>query len=168
VRTVVYRGPFLDLLAELAAQEHFRELVKLQAGHQQDGTAEEIVLRFFAYLDWQDRFDGRVTSFLNEYVRDHRNATDLKERRDLFDRVIDHLVQVGPVPFLRENYHSTPINQFEAALVACGQLIREGASMAATAQLGNDEILKQSSTGGTNTRQALRGRIERARELLLQ
>ena len=91
VRTVVYRGALIDLIRELADGEKFRELVKLESRAEEDGTRDELVLKFFAYLDWYDQYDGRVRDFLNEYAEVNREAGDIDQRRDLFLAVVDHV-----------------------------------------------------------------------------
>ena len=63
VRTVVYRGSFINLLKELADGQRYRALVKLQTSQEEDGTRAELVLKFFAYLERFDEYDGRVTEF---------------------------------------------------------------------------------------------------------
>jgi len=167
VRTVVYRGPFIDLIRELSELESFRELAKLQRLQEADGTRGEIVLKFFTYLEWFDKYDGRVTSLLNEYAEKHREVGDIKERRELFREAVAAVSQAAGTPFLRANYHSTPINQLEAALVAAGRLIAEGRDMKEDApELLTDKQLIDASTKGTNTLSSFRTRIERAQELL--
>lgn len=167
VRTVVYRGRLIDLVKELAAEPTFRELVKLEARAEEDGTRDELVLKFFAYLDWYDRYDGRVTDFLNEYAEENRDASDIDERRDLFQQVVASVSQAAGAPFLRRGYHSTPLNQLEAVLVAAGRLLRDGVDLKEDAKsLRSDKALRDASRAGTNTKPSFRRRIKRAEELL--
>jgi hypothetical protein len=167
VRTVVYRGALIDLIRELADGRQFRELVKLEAPQEEDGTRDELVLKFFAYLEWYDKYDGRVRDFLNEYAQEHQDSRDIDDRRELFLTVVDHVTRAAGAPFLRAGYHSTPLNQLEAVLVAAGRLIRAGRSLAESAPgLTEDEALRDASRAGTNTRPSFRRRIERAEELL--
>lgn len=167
VRTVVYRGPLIDLIRELADDSDFRKLVKLESRAEEDGTRDELVLKFFAYLDWYDRYDGRVTDFLNEYAEENRETGDIKERRELFRAVVSGVPQAAGAPFLRRGYHSTPLNQLEAVLVAAGRLLREGKDLKEEAKaLRSDKKLRDASRAGTNTKPSFRRRIQRAEELL--
>lgn len=68
VRSAVYRGKFIDFVEDLAKSEHFSKLLKLQESNQNDGTAAEQVVKFFAYKNNQEAFKGAVTHFLNDYV----------------------------------------------------------------------------------------------------
>ena len=167
VRTVVYRGPFIDLVRDLADLPAFHELTKLQRQQEDDGTRGELVLKFFTYLDWYKNYDGRVTELLNEYAGVHRDATDIEQRRELFAAAVDAVSQASGTPFLRANYHSTPLNQLEAALVAAGRLIRaDGDIKEVVPELLTDQELIDASTKGTNTTRSFKKRITRAQQLL--
>lgn len=167
VRTVLYRGTFNQLLESLAEYPQFRSLVKLKAPDQEKGTYAELVLKFFAYLDWQDRFTGAVTTFLNDYMESRQNETDLKADEEFFKKVCDLLADAIGGPVKRSNVAWTPQNQLEAVMVAGGQLVRSGTT---TFKPRNgwleDGLLVAHSTKGTNTQRALAGRITRASELL--
>lgn len=167
VRACIYRGPFAELLRELAADEKFHTLVKLQQVHQHDGTREELVLKFFAYLNRGDKFDGNVKEFLNTYMKDSAQSFNLTEGAELFRAVMNKLHEIVGGPILRSNYGVTPLNQFEAITVAAGRLIgsRKRIGKPAAGWL-DDATLVDYSTKGTNTRKSFRGRNVRAEELL--
>jgi hypothetical protein len=168
VRTVVFRGAFINLIRELEDSPTFRSLAKLQRSQEEDGTRGELILKFFAYLDGYDDYDGRVTEFLNDYAKANQDAADTQNRRELFDAAVNAVSSaVGGEPFLRPGYHSTPLNQLEAALVAAGRLIRSGVDIKQDVpELLTDQDLIDASTKGTNTRPSFRRRIKRAEELL--
>lgn len=168
VRSCVYRGEFNDLLHSLASSEVFRSIVKLQESREGDGTREELVLKFFAYLDWSDRFAGQVTQFLNAYMQDAASSFDVAAGRKLFTDVSRKLSDIlEGAYFLRSNYSVTPQNQLEAVMVALGKLTRAKKKVS-TPKKGwlDDKELVKHSTKGTNTKKALSGRIQRAVELL--
>ncbi|MGS1104689.1 DUF262 domain-containing protein [Achromobacter anxifer] len=166
VRACVYRGPFAELLRALAFQSDFRKLVKLQTIHQSDGTREELVLKFFAYLDWADEYDGNVKQFLNRYMKEQGQSIDLTEAQGLFNKVVATLLKFTNGPLLRKGYANTPLNQLEAVLVALGHIIRTGKQPKTPEENWvNDEILVKYSTKGTNAKTAFLGRNQRAQEL---
>lgn len=170
VRTVVYRGPFIDLLKELAEYPMFRQLAKLQELQEEDGTRAEIVLKFFAYLERFDQYDGRVTEFLNEFAQANVDApqSQIDHWRKIFQASVNAVATAAGTPFLRTGYHSTPLNQLEAVLVGAGRLIESGRSLRQSVpELRTDQDLIDASTKGTNTRPAFRKRTERAEELLV-
>lgn len=167
VRACIFRGKFADMLRELAEFEPFKKLVKVQQVHQSDGTREELVLKFFAYLDWADKYDGNVTEFLNRYMQTVSATFDIEKGQDLFKKVASRLAEISKGPILRTGYSSTPLNQFEAIAVASGRLVREGKAIKAPKPgwLDDKELVKF-STKGTNSRVAFEGRNNRARQLL--
>lgn len=167
VRSCIFQGTFTEMLRELAQNPDFVMLTKLQKVHQENATREELVLKFFAYLNDRDQFDGAVTSFLTKYMARASDDFDEADGRDLFATTVAALIGVTNGPFLRRGYANTPLNQFESAMVAVGDLIRESQPIATPpAAWTNDAEWIASSTKGTNTRPMLARRIARARELL--
>ncbi len=169
VRACIFRGPFNDLLRELAEGDAFKALVKLQQRRQQDGTREELVLKFFAYLNNRREFDGRVTNFLNRYMESSiEKPSDLDKDRQLFLDVVAKLAAIlNGRPMLRSGVKVTPQNQLEAVLVALGEILLQNEPLATPAPGWlEDQELVGASTGGTNTRAMLQRRIARARQLL--
>lgn len=168
VRICIYRGEFATFLQEMATLPSFRKIVKLQQGHQDDGTFEELVLKFFAYFERRDAFDGKVTQFLNAYMKDSVSRFDYKRFRPLFCDSVDLLAKwLGNRPFLRKGVHITPLNQLEAAMVATADLVStKTAQKSPKAGWLEDTEFVRTSTGGTNTRTMLAARIARATALL--
>ncbi|MFG3004468.1 MULTISPECIES: DUF262 domain-containing protein [Streptomyces] len=166
IRSCIFRGPFHEMLEELAQTPSFKSLLKLQKLNQTNGTAEEVVLKFFTYLDRAEQFDGKVSEFLNRYMRDRANDVDLEADRQLFISVVDYLHSVIKGPFLKRGVSVTPQNQLEAVLVGIGRLMRQGKGISAppSGWLNDDELIRF-STGATNTRSMLLRRITRAEEL---
>lgn len=167
VRACVYRGKFNDLLEELSTHPNFTKLIKLQQARQHDGTAAEEVLKFFAYKNNRDEFDGRVSNFLNEYM-DAAASTKFSYRaeRKIFLDASDKLAEICKgKPFLRSRVNTTPLVQFEACLVAIAEILQSGGTIEAPANWADDEELVDYSTGATNTKTMLEGRIDRARRI---
>jgi hypothetical protein len=166
IRACIFQGPFNALLEELANHENYKKLLKLKSGDQGNGTAEEVILKLFAYLDRANDFDGRVTAFLNSYMKDHQKGSDTESYRNLFSQIVGFLAGVLSGPFLRKGTNTTPINQFEAVLVGIGRIYREGkVPQTPEGDWINDSELVKYSTKGTNSRSQLTGRIERAKKL---
>ena len=168
VRACVYRGEFNDLVERLSADDKFKGLLKLKRSDQTNGTAEELVVKFFAYRDWADKFDGRVTHFLNEYMESRKTPRgNLLADEQSFLKAVEAVAEVvDGGPFLRPKVSTTPLNQLEPALVAAANLLKRKKKVEPLADWLLDEEFLQYSTKGTNTRNALKGRIRRAEELL--
>lgn len=167
VRACIFRGSFSDSLRRLAASQSFRELVKLQSSHQNDGTREELALKFFAYLDWADRYDGKVTTFLNRYMKEVGPRIEIAAAEALFNQVVTTIVKITKGPLLRAGYGNTPLNQLEAVMFGAGSLIRKGKRIKSPrSDWLNDPELIKFSTKGTNTKVSFDGRNARAEKLL--
>ncbi|GAB2460587.1 DUF262 domain-containing protein [Xylanimonas ulmi] len=167
VRSAVFRGDFIDFLEGLVSDPNFASLLKLQEANKSDGTAAEQALKFFAYKNYRENFQGAVTDFLNSYVEKSSKSFAYADEGRLFADTMKHLASIIQGPFLRRNTHVTPLVQFEACAVAVGELIEAGVPLVTPDQDWlNDSELVDSSTGGTNTRSMLRRRIARAKVLL--
>lgn len=167
VRACIYRGKFSDTLRDLAELPAFRKLVKLQPGHQNDGTREEIALKFFAYLSWSDKYDGNIKEFLNKFMKEAGPQIDIEKSKLLFESVVDGILKITKGPLLRKGYGNTPLNQLEAVLVGAGRVIQAGNKLKTPpADWLNDEQLVKHSTKGTNTKSSFDGRNKRAEKLL--
>lgn len=167
VRDCVYRGQFSDMLSELASNKQFLKLIKVQELHKNDGTLEEQVLKFFAYLNWREHFEGSVVEFLNSYIQVKHKETKLTKDRKEFLSAVDALAELVDGPILRKNTKLTPLNHFEAILVAAAEVLRNDQTLQPLPGWLDDRELTRYSSGGTNTRAMLNGRIQRAAELLI-
>lgn len=167
VRRAVYRGEFSDFIEDLSTYEPFTSMLKLQEGKQNNGTQAEQVLKFFAYKNNRDDFKGQVKSFLNAYAKTTASSFNFENEGQLFKKSCDKLSEMLPGDsFLKSDHSTTPLTQFEACLVAMGELLEAGEEVTAPPHNWlDDPALVEASTGGTNTRAMLKRRIDRAREL---
>ena len=167
IRACVFQGPFNNLIRELAAHEGFRALIKLREVDTNAATAEELVLKFFAYRHSRANFKGAVDSFLTHFMESKRFEFDVEKGRQEFHSVVNAMHEVGPVPFLRKSTNVTPQNLLEAVMVAIAEIQEEGKKVGPLSPSWvDDPDLIAASTGATNTRKKLDERIKRARLLL--
>ncbi|GAA3242567.1 hypothetical protein GCM10017691_46770 [Pseudonocardia petroleophila] len=166
IRACVFGGPFNRMLEELASTDEFQSLLKLRPKNQHNATAAEQVLKFFAYRDSMDTFDGKVTRFLNDYMKSRVNDSDLESDRALFMKAVAILRESVDGPFKRDRVSTTPLNQLEAVLIGISLVIGSGEEpVRPPAGWQDDATLVEASTKGTNSRAMLTRRVNRAREL---
>lgn len=164
IRNCIFIGEFNDFIKELSAHPSFRSVVKMTENAERSGSYDELVLRFFAYLEDRDKFVHGVTEFLNKYME--RKTKAFKNKSQLkgifistFD-AIDAALPDGIVRGVRKNV--TPVVLYEAVSVGTAVAISEGRTINAGAlvNLLNDKQLKRLTTGATNTKKMVLDRIE--------
>ncbi|MDO5327149.1 MAG: DUF262 domain-containing protein [Clostridia bacterium] len=163
IRACVYRGRFNDFLQELATDGNFKKCVHLSSTQEVDGTREELVLRFFAYLYDLDSFSHSVRDFLNEYM--DKTAKNKKfsysKNESLFRKVFEILNSALPSG-ISKGRKNTPLNLYEAVAIGAakaytnkGKINTEGIQEWIT-----DNTLIKFTTGATNSKPQVLGRIE--------
>lgn len=163
IRNCIFIGEFNDLIKELARDETFRLMVKMTETAERNGSYEELVLRFFAYLEDRELFVHSVTDFLNKYMekktKSLKNKAQLKKIfHETFDALKTHLPD-GIVRGARKNI--TPIVLYEAISVGCALAIESGQPLRLerAQYLLNDDELKKLTTGATNNKRMVLDRI---------
>lgn len=166
VRACIFRGEFAEFVRRLSMEQSFKSLVKLQEKRQNDGTLEELVLKFFAYLYDRSNFKGNVKEFLNSYMKKSSSSFDYDASERLFHTTINTIFSVTQGPLTRKNVNVTPLNQLEGVMVGIGQAILNGETIQSPPpEWVEDKELVASSTGATNTKNMLDRRIKRSMQL---
>lgn len=92
IRNNTLRGPFNDLLKELAQRPLFKKMLNLRLKSDERNMAqEELVLRFFAYHDSGYKRAKNLSFFLTEFLKNYQNPSEktLKNFTTLFDKTIE-------------------------------------------------------------------------------
>ncbi len=86
IRNCIYGGTFNKLLKELDQYAPWMRLNKMRPGRTYRFTKQEMILRFFAFNDQRQNYEGYLAKFLNEYMHSHQNAPEdwLDHKRTLF------------------------------------------------------------------------------------
>lgn len=168
VRECVFRGAFMDILSTLSQTEEFRKVVCLPKAGWKDGTPEDYVLRFFAFLDRYQQFDHSVKDFLNAFAEDASKDPRLEERNAVFTETFRYLARAFP-DGLKSRKGMTPVNLFEGVAVGAALAIRHnpGLQVPESMEWVKCDELRRLTTGATNSRPRVRGRIDFARDRFL-
>jgi hypothetical protein len=88
IRNCIYGGPFNELLRACDKYPEWRSLNKMKEGASYRFTKQELILRFFAFQEKTDAYEGHLASFLNSYMHDHQNddITSIAAKKLLFER----------------------------------------------------------------------------------
>lgn len=124
IRNCIFNGNFNDILFECSYQKS-KELESLLGKKNSRFTFEEFILRFFAFQDKLNNYNGKLTSFLNEYMRENRKLSEDKitDKRDLFTKTVD----VFYSKITKEKNFSRVI--LEALLYGVGRNLEKSSSM---------------------------------------
>lgn len=170
IRNCIYVGDFADQLEKWAAEPNFQTALKLTPLQQKDATAEECVLRFFAYMHRYKQFEHSVTEFLNRYMEDASKKFDYAEGDAIFKKTFKAIARIFPQGIRRPGTRTTtPMNLFEAVAVGAALALQQNNRLhtaGLNAWMKSDE-LRGFTTGATNNRSAVKGRIEFCRDRFL-
>ena len=170
IRDCVFRGNFANQLEAWAKEPSFQSAVRLTPQQQRDATAEECVLRFFAFFYRYKKFDHNVTVFLNDYMKSAALQFDYVEGASIFSRTFDEITRVLPGGIRRpERRSTTPLILFEGITVGAAHALQKTKKLNS---IGIDKWmsspeLRNFTTGATNSRSAVVGRIEFCRDRFL-
>ncbi|MDR3562931.1 MAG: DUF262 domain-containing protein [Negativicutes bacterium] len=173
IRSCVFLGKFSEKLDDLRNTADFQTVVRLTDKQKADGTAEECILRFFAFLDRYLSFDHSVIDFLNDYMKfasDSENNFDLVGHEREFKATFHALADAFPAGIMRPHRKgNTPLNLYEGIVVGAALAIRQKGGLETTDMnkwLDSDP-LRHYTQGATNNRASVTGRIEFCRDRFL-
>lgn len=171
VRSCIYRGVFLDLINELSSNVDFRTVVVVPKNRQSDGSLQEYVLRFFAYLNGVEGFKHSVKEFLNSFIEKGNQYDEelLDEYRDEFNRVMNYLARCFPNGLKRGGKGPTPANVFEGVSVGAAQALRVCPQLEVCSKNNwiDSKAFRGYTTSATNSLPKVKGRIAYAKEAFL-
>lgn len=81
IRNCIFSGRLNDLLKDLNKDQSWRKINRMKADKSYRFTKEELILRFFAFYDNLDKYNGRLAKFLNDFMSDNRNPNDQELQR---------------------------------------------------------------------------------------
>ncbi|MCH9674573.1 MAG: DUF262 domain-containing protein [Gammaproteobacteria bacterium] len=177
-------GPVTDLVKELAESAPFEEMTPLTPGAINHREREELVTRFFAYLETNETDEGRFPGyrdrpkkFLYDYLKaanDQAGAEPniVNEMRCEFEQMLAFVRATFPKGFRKtSNARTVPRVRFEAIAVGAALALRENPGLAVNAKeveqrmeaVGFDKIVV---SDGANVRSKLEGRIDLGKSIL--
>jgi hypothetical protein len=161
IRGCIYRGQFNEFLQRMAATKDFKRVVVLKDSMEDDGTREEYVLRFFSFLHRYKMFEHSVVGFLNDYMAAASKSYDYTNGEKVFSKTFSQLAHVFPKGISRRT-RLTPVNLFEAIAVGAGLALSTRSKLVARGVMSwiDSEELRSMTTGGTNNKTMVVGRIE--------
>lgn len=161
IRACIFGGPFNNFLEEMAKNRSFRRVVLLPKPREHDRTREECVLRFFAFLYNYKNFEHSVVDFLHDYMKASTESFNYNLNRRRFEETFDALKKILPKGIVRTRT-TTPVNLFEAVAVGAAIALEKRKKLKVVDSMSwiQSEELEELTTGATNDRSRVTGRIE--------
>jgi len=171
IRKGSYSGAFYKLVLKLKDHAEFKAICPVSDTKIKRGEYEELILRFFAYIDRYQEFRHDVAAFLNSYL-DDMNETDFDREYYLnaFTNMVDFIKNNFPIGFRKEaKSNSTPRVRFEAIAIGVHLALQENPDL--TIQdvnwLSSKEFSTQTTSDASNNQNRLKNRVEFVRDCLL-
>lgn len=178
-------GPVTDLIKELAEAPSFAKVTPLSTKAVDQREREELVTRFFAYVNTSSTPDGRFPGyrdrpkkFLYDYLKTANAAAKddpelIDAMRHEFQSMLDFVGRTFPHGFQKSGAnHAVPRVRFEAISIGSALALRERPRL----EVRPDEIERRMRdrsfdrvvvSDGANVRAKLEGRIDLVRNILV-
>lgn len=126
IRNCIFKGEFINFIKGLSLMPEFTNSVKLNNQQRSDGTAEELVLRFFASLYDKDAFEHSVKDFLTKYAEKASDHFNYREAERIFSHTFAQLNRLPYGIVKSMGKKSTSVVLFEAVAVGAAEAILHG------------------------------------------
>ena len=134
-RKGIYRGEFNDFVYEVAKNNIYCEITPIEGWFANRQEREELLLRYFAFLEWYPHFKqrGGIATQLDEYM-DKKNQTFNEQTKDVmekdFYKMIDFAKESLPYGFSKgKGVHQVSRVYFEAISVGITLALRKNPNL---------------------------------------
>lgn len=167
IRNCVFKGNFNNFIKRLSKDERLRRLTMKPKSAFEDGTYEELVLRFFAYLYGRDLFEHNVKDFLNKFMKWAIANYNERDYEAIFNKVFDELSGLpgGIVKVVGRKNSSTVF--WEAVTVGAAEALLSGQehiNLVGFYEWAVNPEFNRLVTGATNSRSMIDNRIRYTKE----
>ena len=171
VRKGAFAGRFYDFVSECSQNELFKMLCPISEKVRKREEAQELVLRFFAYSDRYMKFKHRVDEFLNEYIKENKDAFDEARLKKEFIDMLNFVDRYFPNGFTKgTNSKTTPRVRFEALSVGTNLALRMNPNLVPQnlSWMDSDAFKTHTRSDASNSKPKIKGRIEYVRDNLMK
>ena len=172
----IYQGEFMDFIYNECAKNplfvgltSFTEKVKMRR------EAEELILRFFAYSEKYNEYNGNAQEFLDNYVKEKTQSFNKEELEERFELMLQFVKKFFPFGF-RKNRDSqkTPRLRFEAISVGSYLALNENPALMQktteqidTSWINSKDFIDRISGASTSSKAKLLDRLNFVKNKLL-
>lgn len=162
---------FMRFIKECSEDDVFLKLCPLSETLKKRYEGQELVLRFFAYLNNYKKFEHRVDQFIDHYVNTNKDTFNRDEYLKEFKGMLGFVDKNFPCGFAKsKNAKSTPRVRFEAIAVGVALALRENERLIVNNVdwIESKEFKDHTTTHASNSPSRVTGRIEYVRDMLLE
>ena len=162
---------FMRFIKECSEDDVFLKLCPLSETLKKRYEGQELVLRFFAYLNNYKKFEHRVDQFIDDYVDSNKDTFNRDKYFKEFKRMLDFVDKTFSYGFAKsKNAKSTPRVRFEAIAVGVALALRENEKLIVNNVdwIKSDEFKVHTTSHASNSPNRVTGRIEYVRDMLLE
>ena len=162
---------FMRFIKECSEDSVFLKLCPVSETLKKLYEGQELVLRFFAYLNNYKNFEHRVDQFIDDYVDNNKDIFNKDEYLKEFKGMLDFVDKNFPYGFAKsKNAKSTPRVRFEAIAVGVALALREDEKLIVNNVdwIESDEFRIHTTSHASNSPNRVTGRIEYVRDMLLE
>ncbi|MEA3446099.1 MAG: DUF262 domain-containing protein [Bacteroidota bacterium] len=171
IRKGSYSGKFYDLILALSENPDFSKICPISKFKKKRGETEELILRYFAYIDKYLESKHDVAIFLNDYLEEMNNTDFDKEHyQNAFESMVTFIKLYFPIGFRKDHSsNSTPRVRFEAIAVGTYLALKENPELENPnlEWLNSEGFKNQTTSDASNNPGRLVSRIEFVRDGLL-
>lgn len=166
---------YRNVIEECAKNDLFESLAPLSDKKRANGDHRELVTRFFAFYHDFDNYNGNLGEFLEQYLRDIKDADEERVRSDvaLFNSVMTFIKNNFIFGFRRtETSKTTTRTRFDSLAVGAAKALQEQEnltkSIAPVSEWAfSEEFLKVINSDAANNKSNVTERIEYAKNKFL-
>jgi len=118
IRSCIFHGPFNDFLHRINKNPDWRAIY---GNHSKRLRDIELILRFFAFYEKAEEYQSPMKHFLNDYMKDNRNAdaTKIEELEEVFEQTFSTIrASIGDRAFRPERSLNTAVFDSVACIIA--------------------------------------------------
>lgn len=172
----VRRGKFMEsnfmkFIKNCAEDSLFLKLCPISDLMKKRYEGQELVVRFFAYLNNYKNFEHSVVDFIDDYVENVKDSFNEDVMEIEFQKMLEFVEKYFPYGFAKtKNAKSTPRVRFEAISIGVGLALRTNPNLKVNNVnwINSDEFKYHTTTHSSNTLSRVTGRIEYVKNILLE
>ena len=172
-RRGIMRGPFLDVIDELAKFQKFIYLCEFTESSIKRVEPQEFILRFFAFLNNYQDFNKNINKFLDDYL-EALNKADLNTLQSMeneFYAMVDFVDMYFPTGFKqgKKKDRTTTRIKFESLAVGITLALKQQENLkpASVDFLDSKEFRELTSSNASSSKNKVIRRIEYVRDQIL-